>query len=259
MRNLNLVKFEFPNHEFQGTLDCHTIYGPQRCSSKYRYFSKIAVLSIPASQWQMRAYRCSFPRVLFSGSIGIGKSVVLIPLLKQPIITHLFRIDRASRCTSLQRHRHNRETLQAAARPGTDGISKCSSAVFEFAVPSWINYRADSYTTAKARAWRMRNIKGGLACVDRGEERIAVCVSVSLLHTRTCHPPPPRVSLCVRNVSSFLHECIAIVVVYTERFVFFFSPPFFFLLFPSFLFSYDNHPIQLCPFETMAQVRWSHA
>lgn len=75
-------------------------------------------------------------RVLFSGSIGIGKSVVLISLLKQPIITHLFRIGRASRCTSLQRHRHNGETLQAAARPGTDGISKCSSAVFEFAVPS---------------------------------------------------------------------------------------------------------------------------
>lgn len=75
-------------------------------------------------------------RVLFSGSIGIGKSVVLIPLLKQPIITHSFRIGRASRCTSLQRHRHNGETLQAAARPGTDGISKCSSAVFEFAVPS---------------------------------------------------------------------------------------------------------------------------
>lgn len=211
----------------------------------------------------MRAYRYSFSRVLFSGSIGIGKSVVLIPLLKQPIITHLFRIDRASRCTSLQRHRHNRETLQAVARPGTDGISKCSSAVFEFAVPSWINYRADSYTTAKARAWRMRNIKGGLACVDRGEERIAVCVSVSLLHTRACHPPPPRVSPCVRNVSSFLHECIPIVVVH--RAFRFFSPPFsplrfsLSLFFLSFLFSYDNHPIQLCPFETMAQVRWSHA
>lgn len=237
--------------------------------NRRRYLSKIALLLISASQWHMRAYRYSFSRVLFSGSIGIGKSVVLIPLLKQPIITHLFRIDRASRCTSLQRHRHNRETLQAAARPGTDGISKCSSAVFEFAVPSWINYRADSYTTAKARAWRMRNIKGGLACVDRGEERIAVCVSVSLLHTRACHPPPPRVSPCVRNVSSFLHECIAIVIVYTERFVFFSllfilpsrSLPFvslsLFLL--SFLFSYDNHPIQLCPFETMAQVRWSHA
>lgn len=94
-------------------------------------------------------------RALFSGFIGIGKSVVLIPLLKQSIITHSFRIGRASWCTSLQRHRHNGETLQAAARPGTDGISKCSSAVFEFAVPSWINYRADSYTTgiaAKARA-----------------------------------------------------------------------------------------------------------
>jgi len=90
-------------------------------------------------------------RALFSGLVGIGKSLVLISLLKQPIITHSFRIGRASRCTTLQRQRHNGETLQAAAvaaaataaaapaptaRPDTDGISKRCSAVFEFAVPS---------------------------------------------------------------------------------------------------------------------------
>lgn len=52
--------------------------------------------------------------------------------------------------------------------------------MFEFAVPSWINYRADSYTTAKARAWRMRNIKGGLACVDRGKDcSVRQCVAVA--------------------------------------------------------------------------------
>lgn len=138
-------------------------------------------------------HRSPHHRVLFSGSIGIGKSVVLIPLLKQPIITHSFRIGRASRCTSLQRHRHNGETLQAAARPGTDGISKCSSAVFEFAVPSWINYRADSYTTAKARAWRMRNIKGGIRMRGGEGKGLRVCAGtrVSLLHTRDRHPPPP--------------------------------------------------------------------
>lgn len=213
-------------------------------------------------------HRSPHHRVLFSGSIGIGKSVVLIPLLKQPIITHSFRIGRASRCTSLQRHRHNGETLQAAARPGTDGISKCSSAVFEFAVPSWINYRADSYTTAKARAWRMRNIKGGIRMRGGEGKGLRVCAGtrVSLLHTRDRHPPPPHSSplipLC--SVSPFLHECTAIVV--HRSFLFFSallsrSPAFSYACFFScfFLFSYDNHPIQLCPFETMAQVRRSHA
>lgn len=58
------------------------------------------------------------------------------------------------------------------------------------------------------------------------------CVAVahaSVSPSTSSHNP------CVRNVSSFLHECIAIVVVYTDRFVFF-SLPFFRALF-SFLLS----------------------
>lgn len=204
-------------------------------------------------------HRSPHHRVLFSGSIGIGKSVVLIPLLKQPIITHSFRIGRASRCTSLQRHRHNGETLQAAARPGTDGISKCSSAVFEFAVPSWINYRADSYTTTKARAWRMRNIKRGIRMRGGEGKGLRICAPVHVCRccTREITLLSPHSSLPGFTVSARMHRYrrIPIVSLFSPLSCLFLRV----LSFVFFLFSYDNHPIQLCPFETMAQVRRSHA
>ena len=77
-----------------------------------------------------------------------------------------------------------------AACPGTDGISKCSSAVFEFAVPSWINYRADSYTTAKAHTWRMRNIKGGIRMRGGEGKELRIyyvrrCTCVVVAHARS--------------------------------------------------------------------------
>lgn len=82
---------------------------------------------------------------------------------------------------------------------------------------------------------------------------------LSLLYTRDRHPP-----LSASARARFHRFCTnAPLSSYTDRFSFF--PPSFrallpfptraFFLFPFFLFSYDNHPIQLCPFETMAQVR----
>lgn len=110
-----------------------------------------------------------------------------------------------------------------------------------------------------SHAWWWRERAYEYVCVHR-------CTRVSLLHTRDRHPPSSRIP-CL--VSSFLHECTAIVI--HRSFLFFFYPallsrsPGFSLRVLSlspltlFLFSYDNHPIQLCPFETMAQVRRSHA
>lgn len=99
------------------------------------------------------------------------------------------------------------------------------------------------------------------------ELRMCAGARVSLLHTRDrVHPPLPSLPAPPCPVSSFLHECTAIVV--HRSFLFFpaflsRSPAFPYACFLSFsfffYFPYDNHPIQLCPFETMAQVRRSHA
>lgn len=119
---------------------------------------------------------------------------------------------------------------------------------------------------------RERERKGRTVCVD-------TCTRVTVAHASVLPsslrlPPTPRRAGFI--VSARMHSLSS----YTDRFVFsppsfrafppllltsvflsfFFSPP---PALPSpsffFLFSYDNHPIQLCPFETMAQVRRSHA
>jgi len=251
---------------------------------KYRFIYKNVCVDLSKLRyhWYLHYYdndectllqhRSPLHRVLFSGSIGIGKSVVLISLLKQPIITHSFRIGRASRCTSLQRHRHNGETLQARRVPWYRRHIKMQlgrvwirGSIMNQLPRGFVHngesshVKDEEYKGRHSHAWRWRE---RAAYTLRAPVHVCRCCTREIASSFS-----PRISLR----ALFHRFCTnAPLSSYTDRFSFFFpallsrSPSFpyaCFLPFLSFffLFSYDNHPIQLCPFETMAQVRRSHA
>jgi len=94
------------------------------------------------------------------------------------------------------------------------------------------------------------------------ELRMCAGARVSLLHTRdrvTLLTSRPSVPGFIVSARMHRYRRTPIVSLFSR-------PPFALsclslcvLSFFFFLFFYDNHPIQLCPFETMAQVRRSHA